>query len=445
MPVESSYSKMDYDVSLRSKLPGIERMGSEDSGFGSRSKNSNLDDDFMNYMSHEEKECILFFETTLDSLKVDLEESCSVCSVKSEDPTTPTQINSGNEEIIDLVATRSQTTESIPKYDNVLPVDVPRKEEVRTIEEKPQLKQPELPLPAKNAAPALLKKQRSFVRTSLESEMVLAGASYGPDRPPGSVPTPVVIAQKIAEKQVGNGTTSPVSPAESKRFTYEKDQMNSTSPTESQEFHYKNAKLQKFPSNISISVPSRGYSDTISKAAVKVQDRKAQVLANLGGTSLLVAELDDQQPKVVPPRRSLSFKEAVSIQTRGGALSKLGPVKEYNVTDLNIPNGFSSKVRNSPSAQLLQMSPVTNGTPVASPVPVTPPLKALSPKPETKGIPHPSTKLNISGIHRSRSIQKPAGFRPQGVTVQFSGRGASDESRKEALRKLGLLRNNDIQ
>ncbi|XP_038667838.1 proline and serine-rich protein 2-like [Scyliorhinus canicula] len=449
MPVESSYSEMDYDVSPRSRLPGIERMGSEDSGFGSRSRNSNLDDDFMNYMSHEEKECILFFETTLDSLKDDLEESCSICSVKSEDPTTPTQINSGNEEIIDLVATRSPTTESIPKYDNVLPVDqdcdAPRKEEVRTIEKKPQLKQSAPPLPAKNAAPAPFKKQRSFERTSPESKMELARLPYSLDRPPGSVPTPVVIAQKIAEKQVGNGTTSPVSPAESKRFTYEKDQINSTSPTESQEFHYKNAKLQRFPSNISISVPSRGYSDTISKAAVKVQERKAQVLANLGGTSLLVAELDDQQQKVVPPRRSLSFKEAVSIQTKGGALPKLGPVKEYDATDSNIPNGFNSKVRNSPSAQSLQMSPVSNGTPVASPVPVTPPLKALSPKPETKGIPHPSTKLNTSGIHRSRSVQKPSGFRPQGVTVQFSGRGASDESRKEALRKLGLLRNNDVQ
>ncbi|KAG8005485.1 Proline and serine-rich protein 2 [Nibea albiflora] len=31
-------------------------------------------------------------------------------------------------------------------------------------------------------------------------------------------------------------------------------------------------------------------------------------------------------------------------------------------------------------------------------------------------------------------------FRPQGITVQFSGRGATDESRREALRKLGLLK-----
>ncbi|XP_078092081.1 proline and serine-rich protein 2-like [Mustelus asterias] len=446
MPVELSYSEMDCDVSPRSKLHGIERMGSEDSGFGSRSRNSNLDDDFMNYMSHEEQECILFFETTLDSLKDDFEESSSVCSVKSEDPSTPTQIHSGNEEIIDLVVARPQASERVAHYENVLPVEKdigePQKEEVRANQEKMQLMPPERPRPTINAAQFL--KQRSFERTPPESEIEPARAFYNLAKPPGSVPTPMVIAQKIAEKKAGNGITSPVSPAESKRFTYENDQMNSTSPTEGQEFHYRNAKLQRFPSNISISMASREYNNTITKAAVKVQERKAQVLANLGGTSLLVAELDDQQQKA-KPRRSLSFKEAVSIQTRDEALSKLGLVEESDETDSNSSDGFKSKVRNSTSAQSMKVPSVTNGTHAAGPLPVTPPLKAPSPKPEPKEIPHPSTKLNMSGIHRSRSIQKPSGFRSQGVTVQFSGRGSTDESRKEALRKLGLLRINEVQ
>ncbi|XP_077088161.1 uncharacterized protein proser2 isoform X2 [Siphateles boraxobius] len=39
----------------------------------------------------------------------------------------------------------------------------------------------------------------------------------------------------------------------------------------------------------------------------------------------------------------------------------------------------------------------------------------------------------------SRPLPKPS-FRAQGITVQFSGRGATDEARRNALRKLGLLR-----
>ncbi|XP_078409091.1 proline and serine-rich protein 2 isoform X2 [Cetorhinus maximus] len=443
MPVESNYSEMDYNVSPRTKLHGIERMGSDDSGFGSRSKYTNLDDDFMNYMSHEEKECILFFETTLDSLRDDFEESSSICSVNSEDPATPTQVNSGHEEIIDLVATRSLATGRINNYDNVKDNGILQKEEVQTSQEQPPLKQPESPLPTTNAAS--VKKQRSFERTSLESEIEPARACFSQTKPPGSVPTPMVIAQKIAERKVGNGMTSPASPTESKRFTYENDQTHSTSPTEGREFHYKNAKLQKFPSNISISVASKEYNNTITKAAVKVQERKAQVLANLGGTSLIVAESDDwqQKGKLNGPRRSLSFKEAVSSQTRSEAPSKLGLVKESDETDSDIPSGFQAKVRNSASAQSMKVQPVSNGALMASPVIL--PVKAPIPKPEAKEIPHQSASLNISEIRRSRSIQKPSGFRPQGVTVQFSGRGSTDESRKEALRKLGLLRTNEVQ
>jgi len=48
---------------------------------------------------------------------------------------------------------------------------------------------------------------------------------------------------------------------------------------------------------------------------------------------------------------------------------------------------------------------------------------------------HPSP-LSPTG---SRPLPKPS-FRAQGITVQFSGRGATDEARRNALRKLGLLR-----
>ncbi|XP_067861192.1 proline and serine-rich protein 2 [Heptranchias perlo] len=447
MPVESRYSEMDLDLSPSNKLHGIGRMGSSDSGFSSRSRNSVSDDDFMNYMSHEEKECILFFETTLDSLKDDFEESSSIASIKSEDRATPTQANSGNEEIIDLVATRSQPIEFRPNYDNVFPVDkgndfVLQREEIQAIQEKPQLQQSESPPPI-YVAP--FTKQRSFDRTSPEPEIEPGRAYYSQTKPPGSVPTPVVIAQKIAEKKVGNGSLSPMSPTESKLFTYENDRTNSTSPTDSREFQYKNVKIQRFPSNISISVANKEYNNTITKAAVKVQERKAQVLANLGGTSLLIAESDEKQQKVRlnGPRRCTSFKEAGSSQTRGEALSKLGLVKESDETDSDFPNGFKPTVRNSKSSQSLKIQSVSNGAHMASPV--TPAMKAPTSKPDTSEIPYQSASLNTSEIRRSRSIQRPSGFRPPGITVQFSGRGSTDESRREALRKLGLLKINEVQ
>ncbi|GCC38212.1 proline and serine-rich protein 2-like isoform X1 [Chiloscyllium punctatum] len=439
MPVESRYSEMDFDVTPRNKLQSVGRMGSGDSGFGSRSRNSNLDDDFMSYMSHEEKECILFFETTLDSLNDDLEEGYSVCSVKSEDLATPIQTTPGTEEIIDLVATQSPTTKCIPKYDNVLPVDkdsgVLRKEEVQTKQESP----PAVPPMAQ------VRKQRSFERTLPESEIESARVSWSQTKPPGSVPTPMVIAQKIAEKKVGNGVTSPLSPKERKWSTSESDQPDSISPTESHEFQYKNVKLQRFPSNISISMANKEYNNTITKAAVKVQERKAQVLANLGGASLLAVESDERQQKdkLNGPRRSLSFNEVVANQVRGETPNKLGLVKELDESESDNPSGFKPKTRNPALSQSMKVQPVSNGAPVTNPI--TPAVKAPVSKPETKEIPDLGPLITTSEIHRSRSIQRPTGFRSQGITVQFSGRGATNDSRKEALRKLGLLRSNDIQ
>nr|XP_020468983.1 proline and serine-rich protein 2 [Monopterus albus] len=71
-------------------------------------------------------------------------------------------------------------------------------------------------------------------------------------------------------------------------------------------------------------------------------------------------------------------------------------------------------------------------------------FKAPAPAPAPK--PHRHT---IQGAHQRAAPQvlspdhkqKPASmFRPESITVQFSGRGPMTESRKEALRKLGLLK-----
>lgn len=70
-------------------------------------------------------------------------------------------------------------------------------------------------------------------------------------------------------------------------------------------------------------------------------------------------------------------------------------------------------------------------------------LPAPAPKPSRQqSLPSPtrSRPAPLSPELHRKSLPKPS-FRSQGVTVQFSGRGTTDEARRDALRKLGLLRN----
>ena len=64
-------------------------------------------------------------------------------------------------------------------------------------------------------------------------------------------------------------------------------------------------------------------------------------------------------------------------------------------------------------------------------------LPPTSPKPPS---PH---RVKPPSPEVRRKASKPS-FRSQGITVQFSGRGATDDSRREALRKLGLLKDTSL-
>ncbi|XP_062928825.1 proline and serine-rich protein 2 [Mobula hypostoma] len=435
MPVESLYAEMDFDVSPVTKLNGIERMANGDSSFSS-SRNSNSDDEFMNYLSREEQECILFFENTLDSLNDDFEDYSSNSSLRVKDPSTLQRYNSENEEIIDLVTTKSQPVEFIPKYDTVFPVDEGgerlQEEKVQVNQEKPVVKEPN------SRSPSQLTKQSSFERTSPEPALEPVQAYCSHSKPLGSVPTPMVIAQKIAEKSVGNGIPLPTPQTERKPLTQEKEQANTTSLTEGRAPLYKNVKAQRFPSNISISVPNKEYNSTISKAAVKVQQRKAQVLANLGGTSLLAAE---SEPSHLPglvnsPRRSRPLNHSASNESAGMAAPKLGSVNESpDKADSGLLNGYRPKVRGSSSSQSVMAPGVSKGSHAAGPT-----QKSASLQPGTTDSVPRTDSPNSPAVRRASSFQQPSGFRTPGITVQFSGRSSNDESCREALRRLGILR-----
>lgn len=220
-------------------------------------------------------------------------------------------------------------------------------------------------------------------------------------------------------------------------------------------------KLHRFPSNINITnVSGKEFSETISKAAVNVQERRAQVLANINGGALLAAELEEKPHKsdFLSCNRSSSLRDLSSEQTRYEALTKLGLAKGKPAQD---------QVDHGPSTQQLDVQPkqaeaVTNGYQniheilKSEPSPFLPMGKTVTIKPEValatnkvssaqqntekscNDYKQPGVSLDMR--RRSGSLPRPSGFRSQGITVKFSGRGSNEEARREALRKLGLLK-----
>uniref|UniRef100_A0A673W5U1 Uncharacterized protein n=2 Tax=Salmo trutta TaxID=8032 RepID=A0A673W5U1_SALTR len=78
---------------------------------------------------------------------------------------------------------------------------------------------------------------------------------------------------------------------------------------------------------------------------------------------------------------------------------------------------------------------------VRSPSKASSPVPSQAPRPFRYSTPPSSNRVVASPPEpRPKSAVSKPSFRSQGITVQFSGRGATDESRREALRKLGLLK-----
>uniref|UniRef100_A0A3P8UUF1 Proline and serine rich 2 n=1 Tax=Cynoglossus semilaevis TaxID=244447 RepID=A0A3P8UUF1_CYNSE len=204
--------------------------------------------------------------------------------------------------------------------------------------------------------------------------------------PPGCIPTPVLIAQKIAESQSG-GSADTISSSLHRSSSLETE----NPPRYSTDHHSKqgpptSVKPTRFPPNISVILGSKEHHGQ-NVGNVNIHERKAQMLANLSGTSHQLLQQEPQQvtePQKARniPTRSISFKDPSPDKSR---MEALPPRHSYH--------GISQHKQAQPA----------------------PPMD--------------------HNKRRTNSL-----FRPQGITVQFGGRGASDESRKEALRKLGLLK-----
>ncbi|XP_040199323.1 proline and serine-rich protein 2 [Rana temporaria] len=328
-----SSSSMESEFHNRSDF---DRSGSFDSqgSHRSRTRSFNMDDENMKYLTNEEKNVLMFFEETLDAFEEDNEEppillnsSLGCYSLRTEDS------HSDSDDIIDLVQ-RGHNHEGLLSDTG----SGPNTNGQKNTQHDSRL----LAVTGFASAPVVI-----------STSAIQRVEDHFPSEPPidypkfhGAVPTPVILAQKISEKKTENVHLSSMSPKEEKSQELKKSV--ATSPVGDDHFVFPgspNGKLNRFPNNISVKLSGKQYNKTIAKAAVNVQERKAQVLANLHGPTLFAEEIDGKNGEQL--NRRTSFRDVPSEQSRYEALTKLGLVKEMPVqANMQTTSACTSPVSN---------------------------------------------------------------------------------------------------
>ncbi|XP_068257255.1 proline and serine-rich protein 2 isoform X2 [Nyctibius grandis] len=450
----SDSPEMASEISPKHALGSVEGDGSvENRGSQARCRNLALDDESLKYLTHEEQDVLMFFEETIDALEDDLEEPVLRDSgIHCQSPRSTEEnvsSHSDTEDIIDLVQSTPESSdhEGPPSRDAEPVLDA------TWITESP-----------KPALPADLPPHPPVPPPSMSETLPLPPPPPLPVQHPKllrSVPTPLIMAQKMSEQQMESRVRFPSALKEGNSDRKKTPVANGDYFVAPKHPPAPAPKLHRFPSNINITnVSGKEFNETISKAAVNVQERRAQVLANINGGAFLVAELEEklQKKDFLSRNRSSSLRDLSSEQTRYEALTKLGLVKGKPAQD---------QVDCAPSTQQLDVQPkqadaVPNGYQniheilKSEPSPFLPTGKTVTIKPEValaankvsstqqntakSSNDYKQPNLNLDMRRRSGSLPRPSGFRSQGVTVKFSGRGSTEEARREALRKLGLLK-----
>ncbi|KAM6291552.1 proline and serine-rich protein 2 [Porphyrio hochstetteri] len=452
----SGSPEMASDISPKHALGSMERDGSVDNhGSQARCRTLALDDESLKYLTHEEQDVLMFFEETIDALEDDLEELVLRDSgIHCQSPRSTEEnvsSHSETEDIIDLVQSTPESSdhEGPPSRDA---------EPGSSISSK-SLESP------KPAVSADLPPPPPVPPSSVSETLPLPPP---PPPPPvqhpkllRSIPTPLIMAQKMSEQQMESRVRFPSALKEGNSDRKKTPVANGDYFVAPKHPPAPAPKLHRFPSNINITnVSGKEFSETISKAAVNVQERRAQVLANINGGAFLAAELEEKLQKndFLTRNRSSSLRDLSSEQARYEALTKLGLVKGKPAQD---------QVDPAPSTQQLDVQPkqadaVPNGYQniheilKSEPSPFLPMGKTVTIKPEIALAANKASSaqqstaktlndykqpsLNLDMRRRSGSLPRPSGFRSQGITVKFSGRGSTEEARREALRKLGLLK-----
>ncbi|XP_032077368.1 proline and serine-rich protein 2 [Thamnophis elegans] len=451
----SDYSGMGYEIPSEVQLGNLENTHHLESGKSCpHRKHSILDEDErLKGLTHEEKDVLLFFEETMDSLDDGVEEeeglhdSGVFCnSPKLVEENTPD--HSGSEELIELVPSAPESSTE-PASEETWKLDEPKLEDVEPSEEDVCLHPVSLP-PTPPSPPPLPVCETYPIQPTVPHPKLLH-----------SIPTPLLIAEKLLEQQA-EGSSSSLSSL--KERDPNKRRTISTSSTLCSREQVKPCappptapKPQRFPKNISFTNASeREFSKIISKAAVNVQERKAQVLANVNASALLLNELEERLQKrgLLGPSQSLPLRDLPSESTDHKPLSSLSLVeKTLARAHLIHPLKILSTTKNErPEQECGTPNDYQNTHEIMKKDPnLLPTLnKTMTVKPDVDLVDGKSAWPSISGqpqqdlildIQRKLStLPKSAGLHSKGVTVQFSGRGSTEEARREALRKLGLLK-----
>ncbi|KAM6302322.1 proline and serine-rich protein 2 isoform 2-T2 [Podargus strigoides] len=446
--------EMASEVSPKHAPGSMERAGSvENHGNQVRCRNVALDDESLKHLTHEEQDVLTFFEETIDALEDDLEEPVLCDSgIYCQSPMSTEEnvsSHSETENIINLVQSTPESSDhegppsrgAEPVLESTWRTESPKPSDPGDLLPHPPVPPPlmseTLPLPAPPPPPV---QHPKLLR---------------------SVPTPLIMAQKMSEQQMESRVCFPSALKERNSDRKKTPVANGDHFAAPKHPPVPAPKLHRFPSNINITnVSGKEFNETISKAAVNVQERRAQVLANINGGAFLAAELEEKLQKndFLSRNRSSSLRDVSSEQIRYEALTKLGLVKGKPAQD---------QVAHAPSTQQLDVQPkqtdaVPNGYQnihnilKSEPSPFLPMGKTVTIKPEVALAANKASSaqqnaaksfndckqpsLNLDVRRRSGSLPRPPGFRSQGITVKFSGRGSTEEARREALRKLGLLK-----
>ncbi|XP_018603139.2 proline and serine-rich protein 2-like isoform X2 [Scleropages formosus] len=300
------------------------------------------EDESLQFLTCEERESILFLEQTIDSLEQELEdedlslgsspaaESRSTDPRRSSVPELPSSLK--EQDIIDLV--QAEPDPARPRGVSFDPISPDFRNMVVSPETHFELK-PKCE-PAENF-PSGYSISPSLSPSGPNEEA--DPSSHSVHQPAGSIPTPVIIAQKIAAYQ---GAGDPISPS-SILSTHRRnlDSAGGSSFSASVDHLVREgsptvvvAKPTRYPDNITIQVGSRDYGQLNNRASVNVLHRQAQVLANITGTSSTLETLETKTERKIPTR-SISFRDPAPDRSHMEALSKLGLTSSRAISRTN--------------------------------------------------------------------------------------------------------------
>ncbi|KAK5849391.1 hypothetical protein PBY51_009037 [Eleginops maclovinus] len=346
------------------------------------------EDDTLKFLSQEEQECIQFFENTIDSLEEGLEENDrrKPPGFKPANSSCPT-----SSPVVSSLLSRHPG----PKDQDIIYLVRPEPDLLQNKEPIYNPTSPDFTNMMQTPGSHFEIKPKRDAPDSLPSEYnpPLPRGSYGATdshfsyHPPGCIPTPVLIAQQIADNQAGG--SSNLHPSSFLRHpSLESDKQSSLSSDLPKHGPPTSAKPSRFPANISV-IHSHKEPQNQSLSNVHLNERKAQMLANLSGTSHPLVQEDSNltmEPRNAPTR-SISFKDPSPDKSRMEALSKLGlnrtRAMSGGTSPIAVPNASLGPLTSADTRSMEVSSPLPpKETSVKLPGVTTPSQSQIDKKPE---------------------------------------------------------------